>query len=420
MHGLRFRGMPVRSWRKRKHPRIIRAMISCDVLILGASASGLLCAAEAAKRGRRVIVIDHAKQAGMKILMSGGGRCNFTNLEVSAEHYLSDNPHFCKSALSRFTQWDFIARVSARGIEWEERRHGQLFCRDSAEQILDLLLEDCEQQGVEIRLNTAIAEASDIRHGPQGFDIASSRGCFRSHSLVVASGGLSFPRVCASPIGYRIAEAFGHAIVPTRPGLVPLTLQPEDKQRLAPLSGIAVDSRVENERAGFRENLLFTHRGLSGPAILQISSWWRPGEAIDIDLLPELDLLPWLLEQRERQPATRLRNLLHGLLPKRLLETRIDERDLNRPLQEQGRTSLQHIAQQLQHWSLRPGGNEGYRTAEVTVGGVDTRELSSRTLESRRQPGLYFIGEVVDVTGWLGGYNFQWAWSSGWAAGQAC
>ena len=395
-------------------------MISCDVLILGASASGLLCAAEAAKRGRRVIVIDHAKQAGMKILMSGGGRCNFTNLEVSAEHYLSDNPHFCKSALSRFTQWDFIARVSARGIEWEERRHGQLFCRDSAEQILDLLLEACEQQGVEIRLNTAIAEASDIRHGPQGFDIASSRGRFRSRSLVVASGGLSFPRVCASPIGYRIAEAFGHAIVPTRPGLVPLTLQPEDRQRLAPLSGIAVDSRVENERAGFRENLLFTHRGLSGPAILQISSWWRPGEAIDIDLLPELDLLPWLLEQRERQPATRLRNLLHGLLPKRLLETRVDERDLNRPLQEQGRASLQRIAQQLHHWSLRPGGSEGYRTAEVTVGGVDTRELSSRTMESRRQPGLYFIGEVVDVTGWLGGYNFQWAWSSGWAAGQAC
>jgi len=395
-------------------------MISCDVLILGASASGLLCAAEAAKRGRRVIVIDHAKQAGKKILMSGGGRCNFTNLEVSAEHYLSDNPHFCKSALSRFTQWDFIARVSAHGIEWEERKYGQLFCRDSARQILDLLLEDCGQQGVEIRLDTAIAQASDICHGPHGFDTLSSRGRIRSHSLVVASGGLSFPRVCASPIGYRIAEAFGHAIVPTRPGLVPLTLQPEDRQRLAPLSGIAVDSRIGNERASFRENLLFTHRGLSGPAILQISSWWRPGEAIDIDLLPELDVQAWLLAERERQPAIRLRNLLHGHLPKRLLETRIDERDLQRPLQEHGRASLQRIAQQLQHWSLRPGGSEGYRTAEVTVGGVDTRELSSRTMESGRQPGLYFIGEVVDVTGWLGGYNFQWAWSSGWAAGQVC
>lgn len=395
-------------------------MTECDALIIGASASGLVCAIEAARRGRRVTVIDHADRAGRKILMSGGGRCNFTNLEIGAEHYLSENPHFCKSALSRYTQWDFIARLGEHGIEWEERDHGQLFCIDSAARIVDMLLAEAADAGVDIRLDTAIDAATDIRTSDCGtFRLRSSRGVFESDHLVVASGGLSFPRVCATPIGYRIADAFGHRIVPTRPGLVPLTLQPEDRQRLAPLSGIAVDSRVSNPRASFRENLLFTHRGISGPAILQISSWWQPGELIDIDLLPQQEARDWLASARAAQPGKSLGKLLQEHLPKRLTKTLFGDLPLQQPLQEMSRQQLDAVADRLQHWSLKPGGSEGYRSAEVTVGGVDTRELSSKTLESRLQPGLFFIGEVVDVTGWLGGYNFQWAWSSGWAAGQA-
>jgi predicted Rossmann fold flavoprotein len=395
-------------------------MTTCDALIIGASASGLVCAIEAARRGQRVIVLDHADRAGRKILMSGGGRCNFTNLDIGAENYLSENPHFCKSALSRYTQWDFIARLARHDIAWQERDHGQLFCENSAADIVDMLLRECHQGGVDIRLHSAVENASDIRVSGCGtFVLKSGGNRFECGSLVVASGGLSFPRVCASPIGYRIAEAFGHPIVPTRPGLVPLTLQPEDRQRLAPLAGIAIDSRVRSGDMAFREQMLFTHRGISGPAILQASSYWRPGEHIDIDLAPQQDAREWLTRSRSEQPRRSLGRRLQEILPKRLVGTLFDDLPLERPLQEFGQRQLDDLAGRLRHWSLKPGGSEGYRTAEVTVGGVDTACLSSRTLQSTLQPGLFFIGEVVDVTGWLGGYNFQWAWSSGWAAGQA-
>ncbi|RRQ22750.1 BaiN/RdsA family NAD(P)/FAD-dependent oxidoreductase [Thiohalobacter thiocyanaticus] len=386
-----------------------------DVVIIGASAAGLMCAAEAGKRGRRVLVLDHASKPGKKILMSGGGRCNFTNLDVSADNYISHNPHFCKSALSRYTQWDFIARVDAHRILWHERDHGQLFCNDSARDILDMLLSECRQAGVDIRLNCTITR---IDRQEDGFAIDSSRGRITAQACVIATGGLSIPRMCASPFGYQVAEQFGHRIVPTRAGLVPFTLQPRDKARFAELAGIAVDSRVSNDRIAFRENILFTHRGLSGPAILQISSYWQPGEAVTINLLPDQDVAQWLKQRQADQPNSRLKTVLGERLPKRLIPALLGAELADQPLQSLSHRRFEAIAESLQHWQLRPNGTEGYRTAEVTLGGVDCDELSSKTLESKRVPGLYFIGEVVDVTGWLGGYNFQWAWSSGWAAGQ--
>jgi predicted Rossmann fold flavoprotein len=392
------------------------AMIQTDVLIIGASASGLMCAIEAGKRGRSVIVLDHANKPGKKILMSGGGRCNFTNYQVSAENFISHNPHFCKSALSRFTQWDFLALVNAYHIPFHEREHGQLFCNDSAKDILNMLLAECEKVHVDIRLNCDIGDIS--RTLQDRFSIQTTQGSFSAASLVVASGGLSIPKMCASPLGYKIAEQFGHHIWPTRAGLVPFTLQPQDKQRLAGLSGIAVDCIVSNSRQQFRENMLFTHRGLSGPAMLQISSYWLPGEALQINLLPDHDVESLLKDQQQTRPATRLRTLLSELLPKRLLAVLFDSSTLDKPLQELSQARISEISNQLQQWSIKPNATEGYRTAEVTLGGVDCDELSSRTMQSSRQDGLYFIGEVVDVSGWLGGYNFQWAWSSGWCAGQ--
>jgi len=391
-------------------------MIQTDVLIIGASASGLMCAIEAGKRGRSVIVLDHANKPGKKILMSGGGRCNFTNYQVSAENFISHNPHFCKSALSRFTQWDFLALVNAYHIPFHEREHGQLFCNDSAKDILNMLLAECEKVHVDIRLNCDIGDIS--RTLQDRFSIQTTQGSFSAASLVVASGGLSIPKMCASPLGYKIAEQFGHHIWPTRAGLVPFTLQPQDKQRLAGLSGIAVDCIVSNSRQQFRENMLFTHRGLSGPAMLQISSYWLPGEALQINLLPDHDVESLLKDQQQTRPATRLRTLLSELLPKRLLAVLFDSSTLDKPLQELSQARISEISNQLQQWSIKPNATEGYRTAEVTLGGVDCDELSSRTMQSSRQDGLYFIGEVVDVSGWLGGYNFQWAWSSGWCAGQ--
>mgnify|MGYP005847444955 CR=1 FL=1 len=386
-----------------------------DVVIIGASAAGLMCAAEAGRRGRRVVVLDHANKPGKKILMSGGGRCNFTNLDISADNYLSTNPHFCKSALSRYTQWDFIALVERYGIPWHERDHGQLFCNDSAKDILDMLLAECRQAGGEIRLNCDI---NRVEKSDAGFSIDSSRGRIETETCVIATGGLSIPRMCASPFGYQIAEQFGHRIVPTRAGLVPFTLQSRDKARFGELAGIAVDSRVSNDRIAFRENMLFTHRGLSGPAILQISSYWQPGEAVTINLLPDTDLASWLKARQARSPNSRLKNTLGELLPKRLIPAMLGTDLAGQVLQSLSHCRFDAIAECLQHWQLSPNGTEGYRTAEVTLGGVDCDELSSKTLESKRVPGRYFIGEVVDVTGWLGGYNFQWAWSSGWAAGQ--
>jgi predicted Rossmann fold flavoprotein len=387
-----------------------------DVLIIGASAAGLMCAIEAGKRGRKVIVLDHANRAGKKILMSGGGRCNFTNMEIDASRYISNNPHFCKSALSRYTQWDFISLVERYAIPYHQRDLGKLFCDDSAKDILNMLLQECHSFDVDIRLNSSISTVENTANDE--FAVMTSTGKYRATSLVIASGGLSIPKMCASPFGYQLAEQFGHTIRPTSPGLVPFTLQPQDKERLETLSGISVDSSVSNERMRFDENILFTHRGLSGPAILQISSYWHPGEAISIDLLPNTDIVGLIRSKQAEQPSTKLKTLLNKLLPKRLLPVLFEQALLECNLQELSQVKISAIADRLRHWTIKPGGTEGYRTAEVTLGGIDCDELSSKTMESSKVKGLFFIGEVVDVTGWLGGYNFQWAWSSGWCAGQ--
>jgi predicted Rossmann fold flavoprotein len=391
-----------------------------DVLIIGASAAGLMCAIEAGKRGRKVIVLDHANKPGKKILMSGGGHCNFTNVDVSANNFISHNPHFCKSAINRYTQWDFIAMVNTHQIAHHERDHGKLFCDDSAKDILHMLLAECEKVNVDIRLNCNISNIDNPKNGTFVVEASQkiSELLFRASSLVVASGGLSIPRMCASPLGYKIAEQFGHRVWSTTAGLVPFTLQPDDKTRLAELSGISVDSIVSNARIQFRENILFTHRGLSGPAILQISSYWQPGESILINLLPDLDVVDFLKTRQSIQPNIKLKKVLGERLPKRLLPILLGQNTIDSPLQTLSHTRFGEVAQQLQQWQITPNGTEGYRTAEVTLGGVDCDELSSRTMESRKVAGLFFIGEVVDVTGWLGGYNFQWAWSSGWCAGQ--
>jgi predicted Rossmann fold flavoprotein len=387
-----------------------------DVLIIGASAAGLMCAIEAGKRGRKVIVLDHASKPGKKILMSGGGRCNFTNIDVSASNYISHNPHFCKSAISRYTQWDFIAMVNEYHIPYHERDSGKLFCVGSARDILDMLLSECAKVNVDIRLNCNIESIDKANNN--AFKLDTSLGVFQGSSLVIASGGLSIPKMGASPLGYKVAVQFGHHVWPTTAGLVPFTLQPQDKSEFSELSGISVYSIVSNERIQFSGNILFTHRGLSGPAILQISSYWRPGESININLLPGLDVADHIKTRQSIQPNIKLKTVLGEILPKRLVLALLGKDTVDAPLQSLSRARLGEIARQLQHWQIRPNGTEGYRTAEVTLGGVDCNELSSRTMESGKVANLYFIGEVVDVTGWLGGYNFQWAWSSGWCAGQ--
>lgn len=387
-----------------------------DVLIIGASASGLMCAIEAGKRGRKVVVLDHANKAGKKILMSGGGRCNFTNYEVSADNFISHNPHFCKSALSRYTQWDFIALVSDYNIPFHEREHGQLFCDDSAKDILTMLLTECAHAGVEIQLNCPIQQ---IEKQPNtAYTVETTNGVYSAESLVIATGGLSIPKMGASGFGYNIAKQFGHSVWPASAGLVPFTLHETDKTRLAELSGIAIDCIVSNARNSFRENILLTHRGLSGPAILQISSYWQAGESVTINVLPDLDVLEFLKTKQAEQPNSHLKSVLAEQLAKRFLVALLGEELINKPLQTFSHQRLQEIAHQLQQWQIKPNNTEGYRTAEVTLGGVNCDELSSQTMESKTTAGLYFIGEVVDVTGWLGGYNFQWAWSSGWCAGQ--
>ncbi|HHO59930.1 MAG TPA: NAD(P)/FAD-dependent oxidoreductase, partial [Thiotrichales bacterium] len=352
-----------------------------DVIIVGASASGLMCAIEAAKRGRRVLVLDHANRAGKKILMSGGGRCNFTNLDISADNYISHNPHFCKSALSRYTQWDFIALVDAHNIDWEERELGKLFCKHSAKEILAMLLDECGRAGVRIQLNSTVQR---VEKKADGFSVTANGSERQGKSLVIASGGLSIPKMCASPFGYQVAEQFGHHIWPTRAALVPFTLQPDERQRLQTLAGISVDCDVSNARTGFRGNILFTHRGISGPAVLQISSYWQPGETISINLLPDCDLGQLLTKQQSISPNIKLKTLLAGLLAKRLLPCFLDEALLEKPLQEISRQAFKDLARRLQQWQLKPGGTEGYRTAEVTLGGVDCNELSSKTMASNK------------------------------------
>jgi len=390
-------------------------MTNTDVIIIGAGASGLMCAFEAGKRGRRVLVIDHANKAGKKILMSGGGRCNFTNLTVEPENFISNNVHFCKSALSRFSQWDFLALVERHHINFHEREYGQLFCNDSAKDILTMLLAECAAANVTVQLNTRI---ESIRSVSDGFTLETNQGALSCASLVVATGGLSIPKMGATPLGYQIAQQFGIPIVPTRAGLVPLTLQPEDKERFSPLSGIAVPCAISNQRQSFAEALLFTHRGLSGPVVLQISSYWFAGEDLEINLLPQLDLVDTLKDKRADKVKNILKTVLDSYLPKRLLSCLLPDELLSCSLQDLSDRQIQLVAHQLQQWQIKPNATEGYRTAEVTLGGVDCDALSSKTMASKQVPGLYFIGEVVDVSGWLGGYNFQWAWSSAWCAGQ--
>jgi predicted Rossmann fold flavoprotein len=386
-------------------------MKNYDAIIIGAGAAGLMCAIEAGKRGRSVLVLDHANKVGKKILMSGGGRCNFTNLEIQPDRYLSHNPHFCKSALKRYTQWDFIKLVEQYEIPYHTKTLGQLFCDNKASDIVNMLLAECAKYNVDIKLNT---EISNVRKVVDGFEVNN----FACQSLVIATGGLSIPTMGATPFGYKIAEQFAIKVWPTRAGLVALTLQDVDKQKYAALSGIAIDSIVSVNNHEFRENILFTHRGLSGPAILQISSYWQPGELLTINLLPELDLFSLLKQKKITNPKSILKNELIRHLPKSVIETFFNEELLGTTMANMQHEQFTKIAEQLQQWHIKPNNTEGYRTAEVTLGGVDCDALSSQNMECRDVTGLYFIGEVLDVTGWLGGYNFQWAWASGWSAGQ--
>lgn len=388
-----------------------------DAIIIGAGAAGMFCSALAGQAGRRVLLIDNGKKPGRKILMSGGGRCNFTNLYVGPGAYLSQNPHFCKSALARFTQWDFIDLVNKHGIAWHEKTLGQLFCDDSAQQIVDMLVDECEKGNVAFRLRS---EVLSVAKDDTGFTLELNGMTVGCEKLVIATSGLSMPGLGASPFGYKIAEQFGLNVLPTRAGLVPFTLHKPLLEELQVLAGVAVPSVITAENGTvFRENLLFTHRGLSGPAVLQISSYWQPGEFVSINLLPDVDLETFLNEQRNAHPNQSLKNTLAVHLPKRLVE-RLQQLgqipDVS--LKQLNVRDQQTLISTLTDWRVQPNGTEGYRTAEVTLGGVDTNELSSRTMEARKVPGLYFIGEVMDVTGWLGGYNFQWAWSSAWACAQ--
>lgn len=391
-------------------------MEQIEVIIIGAGAAGLMCAIEAGKRRRKVLILDHANKVGKKILMSGGGRCNFTNYYIEPHHYSSHNPHFFKSALSRYTQWDFIELVKKHAIPFHEKTLGQLFCDNKSKDIVDMLLGECEKAGVVIHLNTVIERIQLIE--TSHFKIHSSRGTFLCHSLIIATGGLSIPTMGASPFAYKIAEQFGINVWPTRAGLVPLTLDVIDKEKCSTLSGISIDSKVKNERNEFRENILFTHRGLSGPAILQLSSYWHPGEPISVNFLPDQNLFEDLKKARLEMPQKQLNSILSMYLPKRLVEAFISPSLAETKLSELSNREMTTIAHQIHCWIVKPNGTEGYRTAEVTIGGVDCNAISSKTMEANDVPGLYFIGEALDVTGWLGGYNFQWAWSSGWAAGQ--
>jgi predicted Rossmann fold flavoprotein len=388
-----------------------------DVIIIGAGAAGLMCAATAGYRGRDVLVLDNAKQAGKKILISGGGRCNFTNQKVEPQQFICGNPHFVKSALARYRSSDFIELVERHGIEYHERDHGQLFCNDSAKEIVTMLMTECEWAGAKVKLRTEILSVSKTE---AGFNLNTSNGDLSCDSLVIATGGLSMPKLGATPYGYKLAEQFGLKVLPTSAGLVPFTWHSDQKIRFEPLSGIAVPTTITaQDGTQFSEALLFTHRGLSGPAVLQISNYWQPGEAISINLLPGENALDKIEFALNHHPKQSLRNTLSQWLPKRLVETLFDASQLDKALNQLGHGEREKLANDLNNWSITLNGTEGYRTAEVTLGGVDSNELSSKTMQANKVPGLYFIGEVMDVSGWLGGFNFQWAWSSGVAAGVA-
>ncbi|MDX8391462.1 MAG: NAD(P)/FAD-dependent oxidoreductase [Mariprofundaceae bacterium] len=386
-----------------------------DAIIIGAGAAGLMCAAVAGKCGKRVLLLDHAEKAGKKILISGGGRCNFTNAFTTADNFISANPHFCKSALAGFTAADFLAMVEAHGIAWHERDHGQLFCDHSARDILDMLLAECRASSVSIMLNTSVEHIAE----KQGFRVTTNRGNFTADKLIIASGGLSIPKMGASPLALKIAEQFGLNIIPPHAGLTPLTFTGAEKEALKSLAGVSLDVIVRCGKKSFKEAMLFTHRGLSGPAILQISSYWQPGEVIRINLLPECDISDEISAWKIKKPKSQLSTALSSLLPKRLVNLLCTSLIHDAKLESLSAAHIEKTAAALHDWQLKPNGSEGYRTAEVTVGGVDTAELSSSDMQTKKMPGLYFIGEAVDVTGHLGGFNFQWAWSSGYACGMA-
>jgi len=389
-------------------------LLSSDVIIIGAGAAGLMCALTAGQRGQSVLLVDHANKVAKKILMSGGGRCNFTNLYCDDENYLSHNPHFCKSALSRFTQWDFIAMVEKHGIAYHEKKQGQLFCDNKASEIVKMLVEEVQAAGVSIRKRCQISE---IKPKDEGFILKSDIGEMTCKSLVIATGGLSIPTIGASGFGYEIAKQFGIRVLDTRPALVPFVFSQKLQNQFAGLAGISTDVQVSTNGQYFSDSLLFTHKGLSGPAILQISSYWNYGDTVEINFFPELDILQYLKEQQQLHPKIGLVRLLSEYLPKKLVQNLTAFWGLDKKLTEYKHTELAEIAEQFTHWRFVPAGTEGYRTAEVTLGGIDPDELSSQTMESKSVKGLYFIGEVIDVTGHLGGFNFQWAWASGSAAG---
>ncbi|MFE0755752.1 NAD(P)/FAD-dependent oxidoreductase [Inquilinus sp. NPDC058860] len=391
-------------------------MQSFDVVVIGAGAAGMMCAAEAGRRGRSVLVLDHAPAPGEKIRISGGGRCNFTNLHAAPANFVSANPHFCISALRRYTQRDFIALVDRHGIAWHEKTLGQLFCDGSSRQIIDMLLAEMRSAGATLRLSSKV---ESVGRDADGFVLDLASGPLRCRSLVVATGGRSIPKMGATGFGYDLAARFGLKVTETRPALVPLTFEPALLERLRPLAGIAVDAEIGCGRTRFREAMLFTHRGLSGPSILQISSYWREGQEIEVSMLPGTEMFDRLRGARAENGRRALHTVLAEALPKRLAQTIAEAEGAAGNLADLSDKVLRRVADAVNGWRVRPAGSEGYRTAEVTLGGVDTAGLDSRTMEAKAVPGLYFIGEVVDVTGWLGGYNFQWAWSSGWSAGQA-
>ncbi|MBT3991017.1 MAG: NAD(P)/FAD-dependent oxidoreductase [Rhodospirillaceae bacterium] len=384
-----------------------------DVIIIGAGAAGLMCAGEAQKRGRRVLVIDKAAKVGEKIRISGGGRANFTNLYASPANYLSENPHFCVSALKRYSQHDFIALVEQHSIAYHERDHGQLFCEGTAQQITGMLLDEAR----DVRILTS-SQVSHISKDGSGFAVETDQGNFTALSLVIATGGPSIPKMGASGFGYDVARQFGLKVIEPRAGLVPLTFDTDVLEKLEGLAGVSLDAEVKLGKIKFTEGLLFTHQGISGPVILQISSYWQHGDTITINLLPDIDVFQFLKEAKDGEPKKEVRTALAHLLPKRLAQKMVDWAGCDTRLAETSDKALRRLGAQINAWALTPKGSEGMRTAEVTVGGVDTKELSSKTMEANAVPGLYFIGEVVDVTGHLGGYNFQWAWASGHACGQ--
>ena len=391
-------------------------MQNFDVVVIGAGAAGMLCAAEAGKRGRSVLVVDHASAPGEKIRISGGGRCNFTNIHASPKQFISRNPHFCISPLARYTQRDYIAKVERRGIAYHEKTLGQLFCDGSARQIIDMLVDEMAEAGVVLRLGTAV---SAVARAGDGFAVDLDGGVVSCRSLVVACGGKSIPKMGATGFGYDIAAKFGIGVVETRPALVPLTFDPQTLERLAPLAGVAADAEISCGKTTFAEAMLFTHRGVSGPAILQISSYWREGGEIRIALLPGADVAKLLRDARQANGRQAVQTVLAAHLPKRLAQAVAERSGVDKKLADMSDAEMRRVADAVNDWRIKPAGSEGYRTAEVTLGGIDTRALDQKTMQAKEVPGLFFIGEVVDVTGWLGGYNFQWAWSSGWVAGQA-